>query len=242
MTRVRLLTYNVHRCIGLDRRIDPDRIARIIASLDPDVAALQELDVGRRRSGRIDQPRRIGEILRMESHFHSTIRHADGASGTAVFSRWPMRRVRSDLLPTLSDRKLENRGALWVSVHVGTRPLQVVNTHLGLTRGERRLQALALLGPSWLSHPACAEPRVLLGDFNMTSRGEETTCFDGVCVRARWHESGRPPRTWPSLFPLLSLDHVFFSADVRLRSLRTARDRTTRWASDHLPVLAEIDI
>jgi endonuclease/exonuclease/phosphatase family metal-dependent hydrolase len=231
------MTYNVHRCVGLDRRHAPDRVARIIAAQQPDIVALQELDVSRARTARTDQPRRIAEILSMEFLFHPTVRFAVEQSGTAVMSRWPMRLVRSGSLPTLTHRRLENRGALWVTVDVDGVALQVINTHLGLDREERRLQAAALLGSDWLAHPECRAPRILCGDFNMTRRGA-VTCFDGVCVNARWTETGRPPRTWPSLLPVIALDHVFCSHDVALESVRAVRGLRARIASDHLPVLA----
>lgn len=241
MQRFRLMTYNVHRCQGLDGRTSPERIAKVIADAEPDVVALQELDVERARSRRINQPKRIAELLKMEFFFHAALRMSRGEYGTAVLSRWPLTRVRSALLPTLSDRKLENRGALWVSVQVGERHVQVINTHLGLARGERRLQAERLLGPEWLANPACREPRILCGDFNMASKGEYS-CFDGVCVKACWHQAGPPPRTWPSLFPVRTLDHVFHSDGLRLEHIGTSKRGRARWASDHLPVVATFSL
>lgn len=237
--RVRLLSYNVHHCQGMDGRVAPERIAGLIARENPDIVALQELDVFRARTRRVDQPKLIGDLLRMDVHFHSTLALAREQYGTAVLSRFPVEKVRSSSLPSLAGRKLENRAAIWARVDVGGMTLNVVNTHLGLTRGERRLQAEALLGPEWLGHPDCGEPRVLCGDFNMTHR-RELTCFDGLCVREPWTRAGPPPKTWPSLWPLLSLDRVFVSSRIEVESVRSPRDRLARVASDHLPVIAEL--
>jgi len=223
----------------MDGRVSPERVARLIAREEPDIVALQELDVFRERTRRVDQPKLIGDILNMDLHFHNALTLAREQFGTAVLTRWPLRKVRASSLPSLAGRKLENRAALWVRVDVDGLPLNVVNTHLGLTRGERRLQAEALLGPEWLGHPDCAEPRVLCGDFNMTHR-RESTCFNGLCVREMWSRVGPPPKTWPSLFPLLSLDRVFVSEGVEVESVRCPRDRLARLASDHLPVVATL--
>ena len=235
------MTYNVRGCRGLAGRVSPERIARVIGLLEPDIVALQELDVRRRRSRFQDQPCEIARILEMNLLFHSTVRVAREESGTAVLSRWPLRRVRTGLLPTLTDRRLENRGALWAAVLTGAGEVQVVNTHLGLTRGERQLQADALLGSEWLGHADCREPRILCGDFNMASRGEYA-CFDGVWVRSHWEQAGPPPRTWPSFLPLLRLDHVFFSPGLALRAVEAPRPFGARIASDHLPVVATFEL
>ena len=241
MRRIRLMTYNVHHCTGIDGRQSPHRIAEVIAAAKPDIVALQELDVGRVRTRWVDQPRLIGTILQMEFHFFSTVRMAPGNYGTAILSRWPIRPKRTDLLPVLKDRRVENRGAVWAVIDADGQPIQVINTHLGLTRGERRLQAEALLGPGWLSHPECHEPRILCGDFNMSSR-HEITCFDGICVQARWQQVGPPPKTWPSLLPVISLDHIFFSPGIVLESVERSRGLQARLASDHLPVIATFQI
>ena len=47
---LRVATYNVHGCRGMDRRRSEERIAEVIASLEVDVIGLQELDLNRRRS------------------------------------------------------------------------------------------------------------------------------------------------------------------------------------------------
>jgi len=53
---LRIMTYNVHRCVGVDGRADPRRIAEVIAAYQPDIVALQELDVGRLRTGALIRP------------------------------------------------------------------------------------------------------------------------------------------------------------------------------------------
>ncbi|MFX6778537.1 hypothetical protein ABTH52_20120, partial [Acinetobacter baumannii] len=70
----RLVTYNVRRCLGRDGKISPPRIAAILAALEPDIVALQELDVGRKRSFGIDQAKVIADELRMQMHFHPALR------------------------------------------------------------------------------------------------------------------------------------------------------------------------
>ncbi len=112
---VRILTYNVHSCIGLDGRLSPERIARVIARQAPDIVALQELDVGRSRTGHLDQARAIADALEMSLAFHPTVTVADEQFGDAVLSPHPLRLVHAGTLPGLG---LEPRGAIWVEVDV----------------------------------------------------------------------------------------------------------------------------
>src|SRR5687768_7324903 len=105
MSRIRLMTYNVHHCTGMDGRQSPHRIAEVIAASKPDIVALQELDVGRLRTRWVDQPRLISKILEMQFHFFATVRLAPGDYGTAILSRWPLRPKRTAHLPVLHDRR-----------------------------------------------------------------------------------------------------------------------------------------
>jgi endonuclease/exonuclease/phosphatase family metal-dependent hydrolase len=239
MATVRLMTYNVHRCIGLDGRHRPERIAAILARFDPDVACLQELDVNRPRTGRVDQPRRIADALQMDAHFHGAVRVAEEEFGAAVLSRLPMRKVRSGPLPTLLGMKLEPRAALWVEVRARGRPMQVLTAHLGLTRGERRVQADLLLGEEWLGHPDCRPPRLLCGDFNMTPR---SPAWRRLARALRAVAGDRPPATWPSFLPLVPLDGVFADPEVEVRGVEVPSDRSVWMASDHLPVVVDLEI
>ena len=68
--KLRLMTYNVHRCVGTDRKLDVERVAEVIAAENADVVALQELDVRRARTKGVDQAHRLAELLKMRSHFH----------------------------------------------------------------------------------------------------------------------------------------------------------------------------
>ena len=93
------MTYNVHRCRGVDRSWSPERIAQVIASCHPDIVALQELDVGRARSGHIDQAEVIARDLGMDVQFFPAMRVMEELYGDAILSRLPARLVKADSLP-----------------------------------------------------------------------------------------------------------------------------------------------
>ena len=239
---VRIITYNVHSCVGMDEVLSPERIARVIARHDPDIVALQELDVGRPRTGGVDQAHEIARHLGMDLQFHPTITVAEERFGDAVLSRLPMREVRAGTLPPLPGRGLEPRGALWVEIDVGNgRRLQVINTHLSLHPRERRLQVDALLGPQWLGDPRAAHDAVLCGDFN--AMAWFPTCRS-IATRLRDIHAGlpnrRPPNTWGGRFPIARIDHVFIDPRLEVVHVDVPRDQWSQVASDHRPLVVDL--
>lgn len=236
---LRILTYNIHSCLGSDGQRLPERIAHVIAPLRPDIVALQEVDVNRPRSGNLDQAHRIAHFLGMACHFHPSFQVAEEQYGNAVLSRFPMRLVKAGPLP--GPRRLEPRGVLWVAVTWQGMELQVFNTHLGLLPAERHLQIQALMGSDWLDHPSCRDPVILCGDLNVPPRA-------GLCqrLRRRLADAADTARhrhlrgTFPSRFPLVRLDHIFVSLGLDVVRVEVSSGRLTRMASDHLPLLAEL--
>jgi endonuclease/exonuclease/phosphatase family metal-dependent hydrolase len=236
--RLKILTYNVHSCVGTDRRLDPARIAEVIALLQPDIIGLQELDVGRSRTGGVDQAQVIASLLSMDFHFHAALSVAEERYGDAILTALPARLIKAGELPSLG----EQRGALWVEVECGDRKLQIFNTHLGLLGKDRMGQINCLLGPEWLGQPALAhQPRILIGDLNSTPitrtykhAAKALKDAHSVCVK-------KPKATFPSRFPLLRLDHVFVSDEIRVIDVEVVSTPLTRRASDHLPLLATVE-
>src|ERR1700722_6888633 len=166
---VRLLTYNVHRCVGVDGRLDVARVAEVIAAQSPDIVALQEVDVGRARTGGVDQAERLAQRLGMAFHFHANVRVESELYGDALLTVRPERLVKVGRLPgDPRFPRLEPRGALWVAVDIDGVELQVINTHLGLVPREQRAQAIALAGAEWLGGEERTDPLMLVGDFNAT--------------------------------------------------------------------------
>lgn len=238
------MTYNVHRCVGVDRRLDVERVAEVIADMKPDVVALQELDVGRRRTGGIDQAHRLAEILGMRSHFHAALRVEDERYGDAILTGLPERLVRAGPLPGYPRIKaLEPRGALWVELDLGQdRRLQVINTHLGLVPREQQIQAAALIGEKWLASEGFTPPAVLLGDFNATPFSATYRLLTSVLRDAQAKSPRAPTATFPSGFPLLRIDHVFLAGQIEVVSVESPYDARARAASDHLPLVVELDL
>lgn len=240
--RLKILSYNVHSCVGTDRKLDPARIADVIAALAPDVIGLQELDVGRSRTGGVDQAETLARLLEMDFHFHPALHLAEERYGDAILSPWPMRMVKTGQLPSVG----EQRGALWVEIDVDRRPFHVINTHLGLRGSDRMAQMRELAGPAWLGDPAMQDvPLALIGDFNstpataayrlMASRlNDRPTDEDGRTVRSRRRA------TFPSRLPLMRLDHIFVSETVGIDRIDVVSTPLARRASDHLPLMATI--
>jgi endonuclease/exonuclease/phosphatase family metal-dependent hydrolase len=238
----RLLTYNVHRCQGMDRRHDPKRIAAVIASCKPDIVTLQELDVGRARSGGVDQAQIIAAELGMTLHFHPALKVADELYGDAILTAAPMRLVRTGGLRSPNRRRnIEPRGALWARIEIEGREVDVINTHLGLNARERVLQMQDLLGNEWIGE-ADAGPLILTGDFNAVPRSRPyRMAAQRLGDAQRLSSQRRPAPTFPTRLPVLPLDHIFISAALKAVWTQTLRTAATRLASDHLPLMADLD-
>lgn len=240
----RLLTYNVHRCLGVDKKLDVARIAAVIAEQAPDIVCLQELDVGRARSGHVDQCREIARELAMAVHFNAAMTIEAEQYGDALLTALPERLVKKGALPSVRGIPgLEPRGAIWAAVEIGGATLNVFNTHLGLVPREQRLQAQALVGPGWIGHPDCTGPVLLTGDFNATSITRPYQVLAARLDDAQRRLRLRPSlKTFPSAFPAIRIDHVFVSPDIRITGASVPNSPMARAASDHLPLVVDFEI
>lgn len=235
--KMRLVTYNVRHCRGADGRVSPGRIARVLQALDPDIVALQEVDVGQRRTGGEHQPKIIADHLRMDLIFQASLGQPQEGYGNALLSRFPMEQVRAECLP--GQAGCESRGAIWARVHAQGISVQILTTHLGLHPAERQLQMGTLLG--WLAETECQAPRILCGDLNSWPGSKVYRAARAVLRDAQEEKPhGWPRNTFPARLPLLRIDHIFLSPDLAVLAVQVPRDALTRIASDHLPLLAEV--
>jgi endonuclease/exonuclease/phosphatase family metal-dependent hydrolase len=237
---LKLMTYNVHGCVGMDGRLSPDRIARVIARHDVDVVALQELDAGRSRSGGIYQAEAIAKHLDMAFQFHPTFLLEDGQYGNAILSRHPMRLRRMNALPAGRGRDCEPRGALWVDLDVDGLHVQFLTTHLSIWPSERLLQARALAGPDWLGSADLSVPTVLCGDMNALPASPAYRRLASVLRDVQLHlDDHVPHNTW---LGLSRIDHVFVSRTIDVDGIRVPLTELDRCASDHLPLVVELRV
>ena len=232
MTPLVVASYNIHRGIGLDRKRNLDRIARVIAEMSPDVVGLQEV-VRENGVAHADQAVYLASALGMQVVMGETRRFGSGTYGNAVLTRLPvLGSVRCDL----SCDGREPRGCLRVDLDLDHTAVHVFNCHFGLAFRERRAQ-LALLG-SFLQAADCEGPRLLVGDFNEWHRGPVTRglrrVFSSPMRRMR--------RTHPALFPLFRLDRIYWDVELQGEEFHVHRSRLARVASDHLPVVARLRV
>ncbi|MGZ3378424.1 MAG: endonuclease/exonuclease/phosphatase family protein [Phenylobacterium sp.] len=240
----RIVTYNVHRCVGNDRRLDVGRIADVLAALEPDIVAMQELDVGRARTDHVDQAHEIARRLDMACHFNAALTVEEERYGDAILTSYPERLVQVGPLPGHpAIRQLEPRGALWVEVVINGATVQILNTHLGLVPKEQQIQAAHLAGPRWLGHPHCKGPQILLGDFNATATSVVYRTFLKRLSAARTLARVKTPTaTFPSPLPVLRIDHLFVSPEIRVADVFAPFSPLTRVASDHLPLVMDFEV
>ena len=238
----RLLTYNVHRCVGVDRRLDVDRIAAVIAEHEPDVVCLQELDVGRARTDHVDQAQAIAQRLSMTFRFHPAMQVEAELYGDAILTPWPERLIKAAALPTITGVPgLEPRGALWSEIDFDGVKVNILNTHLGLVPREQRRQATALVSREWLG--ACRGPTILAGDFNATSVTRPYQTLTRALADAQRVLGQKPSvKTFPSSFPAIRIDHCFISPEIRPTGVQAPFSPLARMASDHLPLILDFEV
>jgi endonuclease/exonuclease/phosphatase family metal-dependent hydrolase len=240
-TRIRVATYNVHKCRGLDRRTDPARIAAVIAELDADVVAIQEiLDV---QNGRpeFDQARRIHEKLKGYHRCFGENRTLHGGPyGNMTLTRFPVQLCRNY---DVTWRHRERRGCLRSDiVFRGGAVLHVFNVHLGTSFVERRHQARRLLSDEVLNRRECCGPRIVVGDFNEWTRGLASRLMGDTFEAVDPGKFLRYSRTYPGVLPVLHLDHFYYDRQLSLRHFRLDRSRKALVSSDHLPFVAEFEM
>lgn len=240
--RLRAATYNVHGCVGMDRQRSEARIAEVIASLAADVVGLQELDSSRARSGSADQAALIAQQLGWKHFFHPAMQNGAEQYGDAIVSRLPFIVKRAEELPgTAPWYCREKRVAIWLEMETPLGPVELINTHFGLGRNERVLQAEWLLSHDWLGSLDPVRPAVLLGDFNSvrTSRAYRVLGRALRDVRTLVRPR-RAFRTYPTRLPALAVDHIFVNDHLHPTDLQVHRTPVARVASDHFPLIAEL--
>jgi endonuclease/exonuclease/phosphatase family metal-dependent hydrolase len=223
-------SYNIHKCVGIDRRFDPARVAKVIAEIGADVIGLQEAD--RRfgdRAGLLDLAaleRDAGLVPVPVRNGHS----GHGWHGNLVLVReGAVRDLRQIRLPGL-----EPRGALVADIDLRVGPVRVVAAHLGLLRQSRLLQVEVLL-----EHVGATtdRPVVLMGDFN------EWRVRRRSALRGFAHTFGPDTQslpTFPAYFPVLALDRVMASPHGIIDEMSAHDSPLARVASDHLPLRAVV--
>jgi endonuclease/exonuclease/phosphatase family metal-dependent hydrolase len=237
LRRFRIATFNVHKCQGMDGRVMPARIARVMREVNADVWALQEVLSVASEQPDMDQ----AQYLARELGFNIALGHVrplrGGLYGNVVLSRFP---VTCAFNYDISIKGREERGCLRSDVDLGRgETLHVFNVHLGTAFMERRHQARLLVTAELLHHHELGGHRVVLGDFNEWTRGltsqllaEHFACPD---VRRLFKWS----RTYPGLLPFMHLDHIYHDPSLKLEHLHLHRSRAALIASDHLPLVAD---
>jgi len=232
---IRIATYNIHRCRGMDRRINPSRIVDVLRDINADVIALQEvIGAGPQGAGHAEE---IGAGLGMGWVMNSvrSLRHHQ--FGNVILSRYP---IVHHSQYDLSWRTCEPRNCQRADLDIDGALLHIYNVHLGTAVLERRYQAGRLA--SFVHDRRVTGPKVILGDFNEWTRGLATrtlsSLFESVDISA--HLKRR--RTYPGLFPVVHLDHIYYDGPVKVMHVEMPRTRKSLLASDHLPLVANLRV
>lgn len=224
-------TYNIHRCVGWDWRHDSDRVAGVIRELDADVVGLQEVDARYHIEDGDDQAEYLAAATGTTAVSGPALVHHRGTYGNAILTRWPVKAVRRVEIGVIGR---EPRAVLDADLEIAGVSVRCVVTHFGLRTSERRLQTEMLMR---ILGPRDARRTILFGDFNEWAPM-------GYIVR-RFHRlfgRSRAVRSFPSRCPALALDRIWVHPAAALVRLGAHRSRLAARASDHLPVVAEVEL
>lgn len=237
---IRVATYNIHKCRGLDRRVQPERIAEVLNEVNADIVALQEVAGLDSQASDRNQVRAIAESLSLVFCTGSNRRVHGAGYGNALLSRFPITEHRNH---NLTWWRYEPRGCLEAEIEFGNKrsgqAVRIYNVHFGTGLFERPYQADSLM--RYVDHGRPA-PRIIMGDFNEWSRGRATRLLSARFKTAEPRHAFGRMRTYPGVLPLVNLDHIYYDSAVELIEMKLHRSRLALIASDHLPLVADFRV
>ena len=239
---LRLLTYNVHKCIGgIDRKYRPERIRSVIAHHAPHIVMLQEVDKEARRSLLHHQVDLLGDMLglRHRTWFPNVKVTFGGSYGNAILSRFPFTET-SNINLTVAPKKRRSALHARFRVRLGrhARTVHVFNLHLGLAGFERKLQLKRLMRSETFAKLHERTPVIVAGDLNDVYG----TLGGKVLGPAGFRGPVKAPRTYPAPAPLRALDGLYVRGSIELVRVHASQLIVAREASDHLPLVAEAEL
>ncbi|MFT3696378.1 MAG: endonuclease/exonuclease/phosphatase family protein [Kofleriaceae bacterium] len=242
---MRLLTYNIHKCIGgVDRKYNPQRTADVINNLHADILLLQEVDHDVPRSNRDKQVDLLGDLvgMRYRSWFPNVDVRGGGCYGNAILSRYPIVETSNiDLSIRFKKKRSVLHGVVRVRHHDSStnedveRTVHVFNMHLGLARYERKQQLSKFLDAHPFQGMHHDTPVLVGGDLNDVYGG-----LGDYLRPAGFRGVDRRPLTFPAWGPVRALDAVFVRGGVDFLKLSRCDTDMARRASDHRPLIADV--
>lgn len=248
--KIRILSYNIHRAIGFDRKFSPNRIIEILRGHDADIVLLQEVDEGVPRSRELKLAKELADAL---DYPHYAMGHnvslRKGWYGNATLSRFPILRERNiDLSVGIRKRRGCQHTTINIVNNTGQElPLEVFNLHLGLSARERQKQA-GILARSKEYEALKKDTACLIGgDFNDWRSLLRALFVEGLgfsCATDKSNANGRPKalKTYPSFAPRGGLDRLYYRGNLHLLSVKRCRFKVSKIASDHLPIIADFEL
>jgi endonuclease/exonuclease/phosphatase family metal-dependent hydrolase len=233
---LRVMTYNIHVGVGMDKKLDLPRIADVINAQHPDLVGLQEVDRGVQRTQRVDEIVDLAKLTRMDYAFAFNLRYQGGQYGVAILSRFPIRATDHRLFQ--NTREAERRGVIRAEVSIHGSLVNFVTTHLDYQYDDGRLfEAQQLLS----ALKDVKGTLVVVGDFNDIPAGRAYQLvryqFGDAWIESRGTEEGF---SYPADKPAKRIDYIFFRSTDRVRTKRAWIVNTQ--ASDHVPVVADLEI
>jgi endonuclease/exonuclease/phosphatase family metal-dependent hydrolase len=232
--RLTVLTYNIHHAAGVDKRLDIERIARVITDSKADLVALQEVDNGVPRTDNVNQPAELGRLTKMHAFFGKAMDFAGGEYGDVVLSKPTIKSQRVVALPHTAGGEHEPRAAAIARVRVQGKDIIFISTHLDhLGEPSDRLRQMQAIAMALKDEKL---PIVLAGDFNCVPDTEPLAVLDTSWLRATDDEP-----SIPVVNPKHKIDHVFVKPAARWKVIEThVIDQEV--ASDHRPVVVTLEL
>ena len=232
---LRIMTYNIHVGVGMDKKLDLQRIADVINKEKPDLVGLQEVDRGVKRTEGKDEIAELAAMTHMDYAFAHNLDFQGGMYGVAILSKYLLKNVDHRMFE--NKREAERRGMLRVEVEIDRQTVNFVTTHLDYQFEDGRVFETEQL----LKNLADVKgPLIVVADLNDEPTGAAyklvSTKFEDAWVASKAKGDGF---SYPADKPVKRIDHIFYRADtVKAKKARVIETL----ASDHVPVVAELDL